>query len=125
VPRPRLSPHFKSHEFDEHTGRRWPEEVRPQLELLCVRFLEPLRRLYGPVTITSGYRSELYNRRVGGASRSYHVWTADRQGVAVDLRCERGSPSEWAGSLAQMGPCGLSAYRSHVHVDSRGANVRW
>jgi uncharacterized protein YcbK (DUF882 family) len=123
--RPNLTPHFAAREFDCHDGTRWPAGVRNQLQLLCVRFLEPLRRSYGPVTITSGFRHYDYNKSVGGARASYHVWTPDRRGVAVDLVAKRGTPKEWAQLLAHCGPCGLSVYDRHVHVDSRGSNVRW
>lgn len=125
TPRPRLSAHFSAFEFDCHDGTQWPADCRKMLELLCIRFLEPLRRVYGPITIVSGYRHHDYNASVGGATHSYHVWTRDRRGVAVDLRASRGTPREWAAVLAKQGPCGLSAYPSWVHVDSRGANARW
>ena len=123
--RRRLSPHFAAHEFDEHTGKHWPPDCRDQLELLCIRFLEPLRRAFGPITIVSGYRSEAYNRRVGGASQSYHVWTADRRGIAVDLRASRGKPTDWARVAERCGPGGLHAYDSWLHLDSRGSPARW
>ena len=123
--RGRITPHFAAHEFDEHTGRHWPGDVAGQLELVCVRYLEPLRRLYGPVHIVSGYRSESYNRRIGGAPHSYHVWSADRMGLAVDLRCERGRPRDWFHSAEQMGPGGLHAYDTWLHLDSRGTKARW
>jgi uncharacterized protein YcbK (DUF882 family) len=123
--RGQITPHFRAHEFDCHDGTHWPANVAGQLELLCVRFLEPLRRLYGPVTIVSGYRHESYNRRIGGAPLSYHVWSADRMGIAVDLRCQRGDPRDWFSSAEQLGPGGLHAYDSWLHLDSRGARVRW
>ena len=38
------------------------------------RFLEPMRKKYGRVTIVSGYRTRSHNRRVGGASNSFHLY---------------------------------------------------
>lgn len=43
------------------------------LKALCLNVLEPLRRRYGAIIITSGYRSEMVNSAVGGAKRSQHM----------------------------------------------------
>jgi len=120
-----VTPHFNVREFDTHDGTRVPRETYPQLELLCVRFLEPLRRAFGPVTIVSGYRHHDYNRSIGGARRSFHVWSADREGIAVDLRCSRGTPQRWFSVAESCGPGGLKAYESWLHLDSRGSRARW
>lgn len=49
---------------------------------LAVLVLEPLRLAIGhPLTITSGYRSAVLNRAVGGVSNSYHL-----TGRAADIR---------------------------------------
>ena len=43
--------------------------------------LDPLRRLYGmPIVITSGYRCNELNKRVGGVANSWHT-----QGNAADI----------------------------------------
>lgn len=43
--------------------------------------LDPLRRLYGkPIVITSGYRCNELNKRVGGVTNSWHT-----QGNAADI----------------------------------------
>lgn len=44
------------------------------LQLLVRNVLDPLRESLGrPITVSSGYRSPLVNRAVGGASSSQHV----------------------------------------------------
>ena len=44
------------------------------LQLLVRNVLDPLREALGrPITVSSGYRSPLVNRAVGGASSSQHV----------------------------------------------------
>lgn len=50
------------------------------LRSLCRTVLEPLRRRYGRIIITSGFRSRALNRRVGGARNSQHL-----RGEAADI----------------------------------------
>lgn len=50
------------------------------LRLLCQNVLEPLRRRFGVIRITSGYRSIAVNNAVGGAEFSQH-----RFGQAADI----------------------------------------
>lgn len=50
------------------------------LQALCVNVLEPLRRRFGAIIITSGYRSRAVNRAVGGAKYSQHL-----SGEAADI----------------------------------------
>lgn len=45
--------------------------------------MQPARDIMGiPITINSGFRSELVNKKVGGATTSQH-----RKGQAADLSC--------------------------------------
>lgn len=45
--------------------------------------LQQLREAMGvPLTITSGYRHEAYNKKIGGASKSQHI-----HGKAADVKC--------------------------------------
>ena len=50
------------------------------LRALCENILEPLRRRYGAITVTSGYRSRRLNAAVGGVPDSQHL-----RGEAVDI----------------------------------------
>jgi uncharacterized protein YcbK (DUF882 family) len=121
----RLTAHFTIGEFACKDGTPVPPNTVPQLHELCARFLEPLRERYGPVTVISGYRTPGWNRAVGGAPASYHVYTSRRQGVAADVRCARGAPMLWHELLAELEPGGLGSYSDHVHVDSRSHRARW
>lgn len=57
------------------------EEIKQTLRTLVTNLLNPLRTLHGmPMYVTSGYRSEEINRRVGGVATSQHL-----KGEAVDL----------------------------------------
>lgn len=66
-----LSPHFSAREFVSGDGARRD----PPCELLCV--LEAIRAIAGrPLPIVSGYRSSLWNAKVGGVSDSMHLIAA-------------------------------------------------
>ena len=52
------------------------------LRALCQNVLEPLRRRFGVIRITSGYRSPRLNDLLGGAERSQHL-----RGQAADVHC--------------------------------------
>lgn len=56
------------------------EKVIANLSRLRALVLEPLRRRYGPVFVTSGYRDAWLNQRVGGAPNSAH-----KTGRAADI----------------------------------------
>lgn len=45
------------------------EEQIENLRLLCVNVLQPARDALGPIRITSGFRSEAVNAKVGGAHK--------------------------------------------------------
>lgn len=76
----KLSPHFTLKELlvTEHTDliSLQQEEVKPyinNLYILCNYILEPIRNYYKvPVTVTSGFRGNTLNKRVGGSSTSQH-----------------------------------------------------
>lgn len=121
----RLSPHFRSEEFNCHDGTPVPEHHLNDLRSLCTRFLEPLRARYGPVRIISGYRTATYNAQVDGAPASFHIYREGRYGAAADIACKFGRPPHWYRYLDQLHPGGLGLYITHVHVDNRAGHARW
>lgn len=94
----KLSDHFALAEFACKDGTPVPEDSIPALRELCVHMLEPLRAKYGPARINSGYRHEAYNRRIGGAMFSQHIYDQDPRSVAADVRFRNGTPAQWARS---------------------------
>lgn len=66
------------------------------------------------VTINSAYRTPNYNKKVGGASNSFHV-----KGRAFDIVVKGYTPSEVAKYARSIGVKGVIEYNTFVHVDSR------
>ena len=59
---------------------------RKNLETLVHCVLDPIREAYGsPVMVSSGYRCEALNKKVGGAEHSFH-----RYGMAADIYAKDG-----------------------------------
>lgn len=82
-----LSDHFILYEFTrsgaaiEHDLPNLPALHQEQaLRDLAIHVLEPLRRQFGPVVISSGFRTPKVNRIVGGAPNSQHT-----RGEAADI----------------------------------------
>jgi len=95
-------------------------------------YLEPLRKKYGAVHIDSGFRTPSYNRKVGGASNSMHVYTIhDGNDQAADIICAKGTPRDWHRTLNWLrqhrrnGRGGLGLYSSFVHCDIRDYKADW
>ena len=83
----KLSEHFALAEFtrsesakrhgvsNEPTPEHWEN-----LKVLCEKVLEPIRTKFGPLNISSGYRSKVLNHYIGGSLSSQHC-----EGKAADI----------------------------------------
>src|SRR5262245_21755082 len=91
-----LTLHFKATEFETHDGSACPINARPAMVRLCRAYLEPMRAKFGECTVLSGYRHERYNRAIGGARHSQHIYEQTFESVASDLRFRKGTPVQWA-----------------------------
>ena len=77
--------------------------------------LQAIRDHFGAaVTINSGYRTESYNEKIGGAKASYHM-----KGQAFDIVVKGHTPLEVAQYAQSLAINGIIQYNSFVHVDSR------
>lgn len=83
-----LTPHFTLHEFMRSTtGERFNIENRASANevmrlVKLAEYMERVRNLFDrPVIVTSAFRSQEINRRVGGVVNSCHV-----QGYAIDFK---------------------------------------
>ena len=122
-----LSEHFQVREFDCHDGRKVPAVAVPALQRLCVALLEPLRAKFGVAHVLSGYRPADYNRRIGGARYSQHIYELTPEAVSSDMVFRTGNPAEWAYAADQLGAGGVGRYdrSGFVHVDNRPVRARW
>jgi hypothetical protein len=82
-----LSPHFS---YEEMTRSAWAEahqvdNTPDELQLaalinLCWKLGEPLREVFGPIRVNSGFRCPRVNEGVGGVGNSKHL-----SGEAMDI----------------------------------------
>lgn len=64
------------------------------------------------IKITSGYRCDAHNKRVGGATYSQH-----KEGTATDIQVKGMAPNEVADDCEDAN--GLGRYNTFTHVDNR------
>lgn len=77
--------------------------------------LQAIRYYFGaPVAVNSGYRTESYNRKVGGAKKSFHM-----TGQAFDIVVKGRTPAEVARYAQSLDIKGIIQYNTFVHLDSR------
>lgn len=104
-----LSVHFSRSEFDCHDGQK----ANPSPALIAG--LERLRAIIGnrPIVIVSGYRDPAYNRAVGGAVNSQHLYNR-----AADLQSALRVTVAQAEAAGFTG-IGHDSSGNVVHVDVR------
>lgn len=118
-----VTQHFGVAEFACRDGSSYPAEWIPDRLLPLCETLEAVRLAAGnlPLTVDSGYRTEAYNRRVGGQEHSQH-----KLGRAADVVHAKLSPMQLfnlvlrlyeEGKLPLLGGVGL--YPGFVHLDVR------
>jgi uncharacterized protein YcbK (DUF882 family) len=117
----RITEHFSREEFVCADSTPVPAEYIANLRRLCIA-LEELRARWGrPLRITSGYRTALYNRRVGGARKSQHLTAS-----AADITIDDVNSQLVANAAIELGFGGVGRYPTFTHVDVRmGRKARW
>lgn len=117
----KLSEHFKVKEF---ACKDNSDKILIDVELVAI--LEDLREYFNsPITITSGYRTEAYNKKCGGANNSLHCL-----GKAADIKVSGVSPIAVAlycesVLLKCKGGIGLYQGQGFTHIDTRDRATRW
>lgn len=111
-----VAKNFHLREFECKDGSH---QVMLHSELL--QRLQKLRDILNkPVIITSGYRNQEHNRRVGGAPNSYHL-----RGMAADITVQGTNPQDLAKTAEECGFRGIGVYEGFLHVDVRQQRARW
>lgn len=117
-----ITPHFSLDEFHCKDGTQYPKKwIRSYLKPLCSE-LEIIREFFGnkPIKITSGYRTPIYNRKVGGVRNSQHIL-----GKAADIKIKGIPARRVAKGIRQLinnkklKIKGLGSYASFTHIDLR------
>ena len=110
-----LSEHLKVREFACKDG-----SDKILIDDALVDVLQAIRdEINKPINITSGYRNEAYNKKIGGASQSQHLY-----GKAADITARGVEPIEIARIADRMCIGGVGRYNNFTHVDTRYGRYR-
>ena len=121
-----LTENFNINEFECHDGTGVPWDLVENVQKLANN-LQVLRDTIGkPIHVVSGYRNPTYNKRIGGAKRSYHM-----KAMAADIRVNGMTPKAIKAAIeiliteGKMEQGGIGLYKTFVHYDNRGRRSRW
>lgn len=107
----KISKNFKVKEFRCKDGS---DKILIDVDFVTDK-LQAIRDHFGAaVIINSAYRTAAYNKKVGGASKSFHM-----SGQAFDIAVKGHTPLEIAQYAQTIGINGIIQYNTFVHVDSR------
>lgn len=90
------------------------------------RLADAIRARIGrPITVISGYRSPAYNKAIGGAERSRHLWFQ-----ALDLTCRGVRPADLYAAACHIADrdkvkAGIGLYDWGIHIDTGWHDRRW
>lgn len=113
--------YFSHNEFDspdeEGSGKNMDYDL--------LNMIDKARELYGkPIVVTSGFRTESHNEKVGGVSSSSHL-----KGLAIDVSCVRSKDRfEMLTALLEVGFNRIGVASTFIHVDvdkNKSQNVIW
>jgi len=113
--------YFKLKEFDSPdepgSGFNMSEEI--------LHMLDVARKIYGKsMRVTSGFRTESHNKKVGGVVSSSHL-----KGLAADIACsESRNRFEMIKALLEVGFNRIGVASTFIHVDidkGKSQNVIW
>lgn len=113
----RLSSNFRVKEFACNDGS---DPIFIDSDLVSI--LQKIRTHFKkPVTITSAYRTPIYNNKVGSGRYSQHLY-----GRAADIKVQGIAPKEVAKYAETLLPNGgIGIYNTFVHIDVRSVKSRW
>lgn len=118
-----LSNNFKSTEFDCHGAGCCSSTI---IDDDLIKYLQKIRDHFNkPITITSGYRCNIHNKNIGGATGSRHS-----KGQAADIVVSGVAPREVAKYAESIGIKGIGLYETNAdghftHIDTRTVKSFW
>jgi len=125
-----MLPYFKRKKYNKQGKCIAENSLPPTAMWKCIVdalvVVDQLRHVIGkPITISSSYRNEAYNRACGGVKYSQH-----KVFRALDIQCSRSRPKTVFKALQKLRSegkfkGGLGLYRTFVHIDTRGRNATW
>lgn len=123
----KLTDNFYLSEFACKDGTAVPDKYYDNVIELAEN-LQRLRDYFNkPIIISgSGYRTESWNKKVGGAKKSYHM-----KAMAADISIKGVTPRKIARVIKKlikdglMKDGGIGLYNGFVHYDVRGYKARW
>ena len=113
--------YFNYEEFDSPDIQGSGQLMDPKL----LDMIDKARKIYGkPICVTSGYRTEDHNRKVGGVDSSSHL-----KGLAIDVACVRSNDRfEMLTALIEVGFNRIGVASTFIHIDidkNKSQNVIW
>jgi len=90
-----------------------------------LEMIDEAREIYGkPIRVTSGYRTESHNLKVGGVKSSSHL-----KGLAIDVACVKSDDRfEMLTALLEVGFNRIGVASTFIHADidkDKTQNVIW
>lgn len=120
----KLTKNFSSNEFDCKCTDSDCKVTKIDLALL--NLLQDIRDAFGRISITSGFRCETHNKRIGGSTKSQH-----KLGTAADIVPIESTLKELQNDMlsthkyAEELPMGLGLYNTFTHIDTRPVKAFW
>ena len=113
--------YFSYNEFDS------PDEIGSgkHMDHDLLVMIDRARALYGkPIVVTSGFRTESHNEKVGGVKSSSHL-----KGLAIDVACVRSKDRfKMLTALLEVGFNRIGVASTFIHIDvdkNKSQNVIW
>ena len=95
------------------------------MDTKLLNMIDEAREIYGkPIHVTSGYRTEAHNSKVGGVDSSSHL-----KGLAIDVACVRSDDRfKMLNALLEVGFNRIGIAGTFIHIDidkNKSQNVIW